>query len=330
MRINLKSQIACCAVACMFAMPAAAQTVNLKLASPAPAPALINQVFAGWAERVNAAADGAITIEFIPGGVLGKEGQMLDRVAAGVVDIAWDFQGYYPGKYPKSGVVEQPFQFETAEQGSRALQELFENGTITGEYQDVKVLGLFTFPNASVMLSEPLDDLSNLSGRKITAQNPTMQAAAGNLGATPVNIGIPEWYQALSRGTIDGAIVTFTAVPAFRLNEVMHFYIDVSVGGNPGMFIMNQAKFDALPEAGQRAIAANSGHSFAVEMGSFLDNWNTNAKGMAAQGDNQLVELSEAELAIWRDALTPLGEAWVARTEDGAAIAEAFQAEIAK
>lgn len=330
MRNMIRRLLAVCAVGSVIAGPAFAEPVYLKLASPAPGPAPINTVFAEWAQTVTEASNGSLVVEFVPGGVLGKEGQLFDRVAMGVIDMAWDFQGYYPGKYPKSGVVEQPFQFQTAEQGSRALQKLHDDGLLAGEYDDVAVLGLFTFPNASVMLANPLDNLSDLGGRKITAQNPTMQAAVGALGAVPLNIGIPEWYQALSRGAIDGAIVTFTAVPAFRLNEVMKFYVDVSLGGNPAMFVMNKSSFESLSEGARNAITANAGQSFAVKIGAFLDNQNETGKGIASKSGGQVVQLEAGDLARWREALSPLGEAWVARTENGAAIAEAFRAEIAR
>lgn len=314
----------------MLAAPALAEPIRVKLASPAPAPAPINKVFGAWAERVTQASNGSLIVEFVPGGVLGKEGQLLDRVAMGVVQMAWDFQGYYPGKYPKSAVAEQPYQFRTAEQGSRALQKLHEDGLLGKEYDDVKVLSLFSFPNASVMLKTPLEDLSGLAGRKITAQNPTMQAAAGALGGTPVNIGIPEWYQAISRGVIDGAIVTFTAVPAFRLNEVMKYYVDTSLGGNPGMFIMNKAAFERLPSDAAAAISANTGLPQASEIGAHLDRLNEAGKGMAAQNGNQVVQLTASQADAWEAALHPLRDAWLGKTENGVAIVEAFRAEASK
>ena len=129
---------------------AACAQETLTLASPAPGPAAINSFLADWAKSVTADSRGALTVNFVPGGILGREGQLRDRVAHGVVDIAWDFQGYYPGNYDKSAVVEQPFQFKTAAQGSRAFQAIYEAGLLAGEYDDVKALGLFTFLRAAV------------------------------------------------------------------------------------------------------------------------------------------------------------------------------------
>lgn len=312
---------------CLAASGATAQD-TVTLASPAPGPAAINAFLAQWAKDVTTASEGALVVNFVPGGVLGREGQMRDRVSAGVVDIAWDFQGYYPGNYDKSAVVEQPFQFRNAAEGSRAFQAIFEAGVLEGEYEDVKVLGLFTFPNASLMLVNPLGKLADMDGRKVTAQNPTMQAAVEALGGVALNLPIPDWYPALSRGTIDGAIVTFTAVPAFRLNEVMTEFVDVQMGGNPAMFVMNPAKYDSLSGAAKVAIDAHSGQGFSKDMGGFLDTVNQKAKGLAGSNGNRVRILSEAETEEWKTKLTQLTAAWLLDDPARDAIRDAYLAEL--
>jgi TRAP-type C4-dicarboxylate transport system substrate-binding protein len=310
-----------CALALMTA-PAFAQE-RLTLASPAPGPARINVFLTEWAAAVSADSGGTLMIDVVVGGTLGREGQLFDRVTMGVIDIAWDFQGYYPGQFDLSAVVEQPFQFASAEAGSRAFQQLYEDGVLGQEYDAVQVLSLFTFPNASLMLTAPMED-EGLAGRRITAQNPTMQAAAESLGGVALNLAIPDWYQALSRGTIDGAIVTFTAVPAFRLNEVMTEFVDVQLGGNPAMFIMNRDRYAALPEAARKVLDAHTGAEFSGAMGAFLDGWNEGAKGMAGQGGNRVRSLTEAELADWQARLAPLTEAWLAADPARAAVRAAY------
>jgi len=317
----------CAASLCLAAGSAFSQD-TVTLASPAPGPAAINTFLAKWAADVAASSGGALTVNFVPGGVLGREGQLRDRVAAGVVDIAWDFQGYYPGNYDKSAVVEQPFQFANAAEGGRAFQAIYEAGVLDGEYDDVHVLGLFTFPNASLMLVDPLEDLGDMTGRKVTAQNPTMQAAVEALGGVALNLPIPDWYPALSRGTIDGAIVTFTAVPAFRLNEVMTEFVDVQMGGNPAMFVMNAEKYDSLSEASRAAIDAHSGQEFSEGIGAFLDQVNGKAKGLAGSDGNRVRVLSEAESEKWQAKLAPLTDAWLAADPTRAAIRDAYLAEL--
>lgn len=284
---------------------------TLTFASAAPAPAPLNRAFEEWANKVNEATDGEVTINVFAGGTLGRNGQLLDRVQSGVIDIAWDFQGYYPNRFPLSSVAELPFMYDTALEGSLATQALFDEGVISGEYEDFFTIGLFAFPNNSVILSQPLAEDGMLSGLKLSAQNPTMYAALEALGGVPVAMGIGDWYPAISRGTIDGAIVAFTAVPAFRFQEVTSHYYKAALGGNTGFTVMNRAAYDALPEDAREALMAVSGEAFAAHMGTFLNEQAAAGEGLAATTAEEIVEIEGDQVAAWRSALEGIEAAWI-------------------
>lgn len=292
---------------------AQAQT-TLTFGSPAPAPAPLNQALTQWAEKVGEATDGAVSVNVVAGGTLGRHGQVFDRVTQGVVEIGWDFQGYYPNRFPKSSVAELPFMFDTALEGSLALQSLYDDGHLGGEYDDVVVLGMFAFPNNSVILSQPLPEDGMLTGLKLSAQNPTMYAAAEALGAIPVSMGIPDWYPAISRGTIDGAVVAFTAVPAFRFQEVVSHYYKTSLGGNTAFIFMSRAAYDGLSDEARDNLMSVSGAALAEHMGRFLNDQAQKGEGLASTTAEEIVDLSEEQSAAWQTALEPLRASWL---EDG-------------
>lgn len=306
-----------------------AQAETLTLASPAPGPAPLNQAFQMYADAVKDATGGEVTINVVAGGTLGRNGQLLDRVQAGVVDIAWDFQGYYPNRFPRSSVAELPFMFDTSLEGSLAFQSLYDDGHLGGEYDDFVVLGLWAFPNNSVMLTRALPDSADLTGLKMSAQNPTMYAAAESLGAVPVAMGIPDWYPALSRGTIDGAIVAFTAVPAFRFQEVATHFYKTSLGGNTAMLFMNKARFESLSAEMQEAMMSVSGARFAAMMGGFLNEQAQRGEGLAATTAEAIVELDSAVSASWEQALAPLRSSWLEAGNGDQALIEAMSAAVA-
>ena len=116
-------------------------------------------VLEGWAKKATEDSNGTLEVELVTGGTLASHGQVLNRVIMGVVRIGWNIQGYYPGKFPKTEVVAQPFGFDTAESGTLALNKLLEDGVIASEYQDVKVLNLFTSPNGFVLEREACGQL---------------------------------------------------------------------------------------------------------------------------------------------------------------------------
>lgn len=297
---------------------------TLTFASPAPGPAPLNKAFQMYADKVSDATGGQVSINVIAGGTLGRNGQLLDRIGAGVVDIAWDFQGYYPNRFPKSSVAELPFMYDTSVEGSVALQSLFDQGKLGKEYDDFVVLGLWAFPNNSIMLTQEMPSSGDLSGLKMSAQNTSMYAAAETLGAVPVALGIPDWYPSLSRGTIDGAVVAFTAVPAFRFQEVATHFYKTSLGGNTAMLIMNRSKFEALSPELQQAMMSVSGGAFATMMGLFLDDQAKKGEGLASTTAEAIVELDADQSETWRAALEPLRANWISSGNGDQALLDAM------
>jgi len=314
------------AVAALLCTTAAGAQQRLIFASPAPAPTPVHAaVLEGWAQRVTESSNGTLVVELVTGGTLAGHGQVLERVQSGVVQIGWDIQGYYPGLFPRTEVVALPFGFETAEAGTMALNALYEDGTITSEYDGVHVLNLFTFPNGHILSAAEATGLAGMQGLRMTGINPTRQAIASALGGVPVSLSITDWYQGLNRRTIDAAIESYSAVPPFRLAEVTSHFIELPLGGNAAFMFMNQDVYNGLPEAARAAIDAHSGPEFDRAMGAFWDRAAAAGRGMVEAAGGTIVTPDDSERAAWEAAVQPVIEAWVQSTPDGAAIREAFR-----
>lgn len=61
-----------------------------------------------YAEAVNEATDGTVTIEFQPGGALAAAPATFENTVAGGQEMGWALQGYHAGVFPVTEVVEQP------------------------------------------------------------------------------------------------------------------------------------------------------------------------------------------------------------------------------
>ena len=84
---------------------------------------------------------------------------------------------------------------------------------------------LFHFTNKQV---KTLEDLKGMKIRAATRINARMLAA---LGATPVQMPLPQVPEALSKGVIDGAMVPWEGVPAIKLHEIAKYHLDTAAGG---------------------------------------------------------------------------------------------------
>jgi len=305
------------------------EPIVLKFGSTAPTRAHLNvQVYAPWSERVTKASEGTLKVDFVPGSVLGSDGQMVERVTSGVADIGFDLQAYYPGKYPLTEIVSLPFLFTKSSTASVALWRLVQKGVIR-EYDDVVPLNIFTFTNSFPMMRANVKSLAELKGLKLAAGGKLRSQVVEALGAAPVSILINETYQSLNRGVVDGAMAPWTAIQPFRLQEVATHYFDVPLGALAGFVFMNKKKFDSLPAKAKKAIMDNSGEPFVAEFGKFWDRIEDEGREIVRKsGKGTIIVPQGAELDQWRKAVEPVVAKWAKDTPNGEQTVKAFRAEI--
>ena len=77
-------------------------------------------------------AAAGLALDLQPVGVYGAADQLLDLVENGIVDMAWIVNGYTPGRFERSGVIELPFLYETSEEATDAYYTMFEEGADRG------------------------------------------------------------------------------------------------------------------------------------------------------------------------------------------------------
>ncbi|HXV49819.1 MAG TPA: hypothetical protein VEB61_13510, partial [Candidatus Binatia bacterium] len=83
---------------------------------------------------------GRIKVTIHPGGALAPAPAHYENIVAGAFDIGWTLQGYTPGRFPLSGIVELPFLWSSAQEATRVFWQLFEElPAVQNEYRDVKV-----------------------------------------------------------------------------------------------------------------------------------------------------------------------------------------------
>lgn len=308
---------------------ALAEGMTLRFGSPIPKVAAFSDgVFGAWAKKVTEASGGELTVDFVPGGLLGAHGQMYENVINGVADIGFDVPQYYGGRFPKSDVVSLPFNFDSAVGASVALARMSANGVID-EFGDVVVLSMFAFPNSYIMSNAPIAGLDEMSGKKIISTGKLRSDALKYAGATPLTISIDEVYQALSRRVSDGIVFPYTTLQPFKLTEVVNHYYDVPLGGTAGMVFINKAKFEALSDKARAALLEASGEVLAREFGTFLTQMENDGRKMATDAGGTIVTPTAEDIALWKERIAPVYAEFESNTPNGSAILEEFRSEVA-
>jgi TRAP-type C4-dicarboxylate transport system substrate-binding protein len=332
------------AVATAFAvltMPAPAQTITLKLhhflGPKAPAQ---TKMLAPWAERVEKASGGKVKIEIFPSMSLGgKPPQLINQARDGIVDIVWTVNGYTAGLFPRSEVFELPFVHTNNPAATNLAMRAMFDRYLKAEYSGVHVLFLHVHAGQGIQMVDKLvrkpDDLKGLKMRIPTRTGAWIIEA---LGAAPVGMPVPDLPQALAKKVVDGAFIPWEIIPALKLQDQIKYEIEgpnkVRFGNTTFQVSMNQARWDSLPADVKRAFTENSGEAWVREVGNV---WAANDDGgiaVATKAGNQHIQLTEAELDLFKEKLEPVVQRWIDEVKskgiDGAALVKAAREQIAK
>lgn len=293
--------------------------VTLNLGHPFPAEHHIHVgMIEPFAAEVAEATDGTVTIEIHPAQALTSPGEAYDNAAAGAIDIGWALHGYTPGRFPLTDVVELPFMFESAEQGTDALWDLYEEfPELQDEYGDVKVLALWTHDVGNLytvgrQVTEP-----DLSGLTLRAPGPILIDVIEAMGGAGVGMPAPELYDSLDRGVIDGLMIGDTGVVSFSLHEVVDHVTIANFFVGAEFIVMNQGSWDSLSEAQQQAIDGLIGREFSHVGAASYDSLNESMVDFEGWGFTVTDVLDDIE--PWRQAAQPVIDDWIAaRAADGA------------
>jgi len=309
-----------------LAASAAAEPVVLKFNSPAPPRSFLHEgAFTPWAKAVSEASGGTLKVDMYFGGTLGNFGVTYDRVLDGVADIGFILTALAGGKFRQEDVAALPFESKSSLAAGTALWKLYEKGVTAGEFDAVKPLGIWTFPNSALNAKAPVRSLDDLKGRKITVSNAIAGHTAVALGGAPVTMRPDEVYQALSRGLADMALMPFTGVATFKIGEVAKHHLDAALGADSAMVFMGRKRWESLPAQAKAAIEKFSYLPFSETLGRAADAEWARSRGTL----KEVATLSAHEEARWKKLVAPVAEQWARETPNGAKVLAAFRAEIA-
>jgi len=310
---------------------ALADPVQIKFAYPsAPNNALFAQGAQGWANDVNKAAAGTIEVKVFPGGVLGDNSNMYDRITSGVTDIGLAVFGPLSSVFPKTNVGTLPFETKNHREDALALWRLYEKGVISDEFTKVKPLGFIVFPPLVIHAKKPIHALADMKGLKISVEGRVLSNLMPRLGATPISLQPGELYPSLQRGLVEAVAQGWPSVPTFHLDEVTNFHLEVPLGNNTGYVFMNKDAYAKLPARGREAIDKLSGEAYVERLAKADDAMEASGRDMTkAMPGQTIVSLAPEEEARWKALVGPVTEEWVKATPDGAKVLAAFRSEVA-
>ncbi|MDH3235213.1 MAG: TRAP transporter substrate-binding protein [Alphaproteobacteria bacterium] len=332
---NLMTKIPALAVAAGLVLAASAASAQdkpmvLKFAGWAPPQINVNIVSQRWAKQVEAASGGTVKIQFFWNSIANAR-TVYDVVRTGVADIGWILQPLVRGKFRKTSVVALPFLVRNSTEGSVALWNLYSKGLISGEYDQVKPLGIAALPPSIIHSRRPVARLADVEGMKFRIAGRVNAQMISTLKATGVQMAITGVYQAMSKGVINGSISPWLGFTAFKHQEVTTHHVEVPMGAIAGMTAMNNQTWARLPAKAKAAFTKYSFAKLSRDYGEICDKDVAFNRGkVAGLKGHKIVSFSKAEIASMKSRFKPIEAAWVKSTPGGAKILGAMNEELAK
>lgn len=262
-----------------------------------------------WCKEIEKRTDGRVKIEHYPGQTLTKAKQVYDGVVEGLSDIGFCLFGYNRGRFTLMEVVDLPLGYPSGKVATMVANDVY-NKFKPKELSDVQVMYLHAHgPGLLHTRKVAVKTLADNKGLRIRSHGTTAKVVKA-LGGTPITMPMPELYQALQKGVVDGALYPIEVNKGWRMAEVVDYCtLDLGIANTSTFYVvMNKDKWSALP-ADIKKIIEQINKEWIPKHG---EAWNSSdeegRKYMLAKG-RKFITLPDAEMAKWKKVVHPvLGE----------------------
>jgi len=293
------------------------------------------------AEAVERDSGGRLKIELGELNKFGRPTELFPKVEKGELDIASTVEGYHPGRFPRSEVMELPLIFPSAAAGTDAMWKLYEEGLLGDDYKTLKVLSLYVLPPYSVLFADhKVESPRQLRGVSVRAPSRTIGEALDRLGMVPLGLPFNVSGDYVAAGlleavnlTWDTAYTTKVGADSLLANHVKQG-IDLRFAAPALMIVMNKARYDAMPEELRNILDKHTGRDFTMAMASSRDAANDEARDrFAKEAGKQVYQLKSEHRREITERIEPVIAKWAAEKKaagiDGQALLTRVRALVA-
>ncbi len=330
-------QPALLAAACFMATSASAQVV-LTLSSWLPPTHALSETQKDWCAQLEQKTTGKVKCNVLPRAVAAPPAT-FDAVRNGLADISYTVHGYTPGRFVTTQIAELPFLGNNSEPVSVAFARLYaKTPAMAEEHKGVKVLAVFTHgPGIIFNTKRPITKAEDLQGLKWRVGGGMVNEISKALGMNVTLKPAPESYELLSTGVMDGTLFPAESVESFKIDKVIKYGTTFPGGlyNTSFVFMMNQAKYDALDADVKKAIDELSGEVAARMFGKGWDRVDRRGLAFMQAAGVQITKADTAFVNTVADKVGPLVANWAKAAEakgmkEPVKALTAFRADIAK
>jgi TRAP-type C4-dicarboxylate transport system substrate-binding protein len=293
------------------------------------------QLAESWCQEVEKRTEGRVKVQFFAGQTLTKAKQTYDSVLDGIADIGTSAVAYTQGRFPVMAAVDLPFGYTSGVMATNVANDLY-NQLKPKEFADTQVMYFNAHgPGFIHTRKKPVRALEDLKGLKIRSTGMSADVVKA-LGATPVPMPMPDSYQALQKGVVDGSAYPTETNKGWKSGEVVDYATFAYSSAYTTVFfvVMNKDKWNALDPQDQKIIEEIN-LEWAKKHGEAWDSSDEEGtEFFLAQEGNEIINLDDKESQRWADAVAPLIEGYQKQLDgqglDGKTVIEAVRESLKK
>ena len=292
-----------------------AKTYKLTYSNFFPPTHIQSKLAESWCQEVEKRTGGQVKVDYYPGQTLTKAKQCYDGTVEGLSDIGFSVLAYTRGRFPVMSAVDLPLGYSSGIAATQVVNMVYEKFK-PKEFRDVKVMYLHAHgPGLVHTKGKAVRRMEDMRGLKFRGHG-TSALVVKALGGTPVPKPMPETYEMLQKGVVNGAVYPLEANKGWKLGEVTDYVTTAFSAAYTTSFfvVMNKDKWNSLPADVQKTITQIN-TEWADKHGAAWDSSDMlGIKYFLNQG-GQMIGVDKKEQARWKKAVAPIIDEYVVKAK---------------
>jgi TRAP-type transport system periplasmic protein len=283
-----------------------AETVTLTYSTFFPPTHIQSITSEEWCKEVEARTEGRVKVQFFPGQTLTKAPQTYEAITDGIADIGTAALAYTQGRFPVMAAMDLPFGYKSGTAATQVANQLFAKMN-PEEFAATKVMYFHAHGPGFIHTREKgIQKLEDLKGQRIRSTGMSANVVTA-LGGTPVSMAMPDTYQSLQKGVVDGSMHPVETNKGWNMGEVVDYVTMAYPSAYTTTFfvVMNKDKWAAIDPADQKIIEEINA-AWAAKHGDAWDSSDKDGIAFFQEKGGQIIELDEAETKRWEEAVAPV------------------------
>lgn len=299
----------------LYPLGAFAKTVTLTYSTFFPPTHIQAKTSEDWCKEVEKRTDGRVKVQFFPGQTLTRAPQTYEAITDGIADVGVAALAYTQGRFPVMASMDMPLGYPSGMAATKAANDLYAK-LKPAEFNDTQIMYFHAHgPGYIHTRKTAVEKLEDLKGLRIRSTGMSAKIITA-LGGTPVSMAMPDTYQSLQRGVVDGSFNPVETDKGWNIGEVVSYLTIAKPIAYTTLFYvtMNKDKWASISPEDQKIIAEIN-DEWSLKHGQAWDSSDEEGMAFFKEKGGKVIELSDAEAQKWSDAVAPVVTEYIAELD---------------